>query len=245
MDIKQPWKSRNILGIILVLIGGMFLVGNLLPDWMDFGAVAWDLVLIVAGMVLLVNAKKRLLGPALIIIGTLSLIPGDSSKLIFPTLVIFFGIHLLTRSKWKKKEENQEFTTDSNVHNNYQGYYKNFTEERNLDVIEDVSLFGGGEKVFHSDAFQGGTITAIFGGSKLDLTDCKLKEGDQYLDVTIIFGGMTLIIPDSWKVQIDVVPLFGGFSTKQARTNVQIIDSTAVLHIKGVVVFGGGEIKLR
>jgi predicted membrane protein len=241
MDIKQPWKSRNILGIILVLVGGMFLIGNLLPDWLNFESIAWNMVLIVAGMVLLVNAKKRLLGPALIIIGTLSLIPGDSSKLIFPTLVIFFGIHLLTRSKWKKKVENPVDSTDTN----YQGYYKHFTEERNLDVIEDVSLFGGGEKVFHSDAFQGGTITAIFGGSKLDLTDCKLKEGDQYLDVTIIFGGMTLIIPDSWKVQIDVVPLFGGFSTKQARTNVQIIDSTAVLHIKGVVIFGGGEIKLR
>jgi predicted membrane protein len=191
--------------------------------------------------VLLVNAKKRLLGPALIIIGTLGLIPGDSSKLIFPTLVIFFGIHLLTRNKTRRREKDETEAAD----NNDKGYFSHFTEERNLDKIEDLSLFGGGEKVFHSAAFQGGTITAIFGGSKLDLTDCKLKEGDQYLDVTIIFGGMTLIIPDSWKIQIDVVPLFGGFSTKQARTNVQIIDSTAVLHIRGIVIFGGGEIKLR
>jgi predicted membrane protein len=241
MDIKQPLKSRNIFGIILVLLGGMFLVGNLLPDWMDFGSIAWDLVLIIAGIVLLVNAKKRLLGPALIIIGTLGLIPGDSSKLIFPTLVIFFGIHLLTRNKTRRREKDETEAAD----NNDKGYFSHFTEERNLDKIEDLSLFGGGEKVFHSAAFQGGTITAIFGGSKLDLTDCKLKEGDQYLDVTIIFGGMTLIIPDSWKIQIDVVPLFGGFSTKQARTNVQIIDSTAVLHIRGIVIFGGGEIKLR
>ena len=237
MDTRQPLKSRNIFGIILVLLGGMFLIGNFLPESMNFESIAWDLILIIAGIVLLVNAKKRLLGPALIIIGTLSLIPGDSSKLIIPTLVIFWGIHLLTRNKGKKVKIEGE--------NDYKGYYQHFAEEKNMDKIDDMSLFGGGEKVFHSDAFQGGTITAVFGGSKIDLTDCKLKEGDQYLDVTIIFGGMTLIIPDSWKVQIDVVPLFGGFSTKQARTNVQIIDSTSVLHIKGVILFGGGEIKLR
>jgi predicted membrane protein len=242
MDIKQPLKSRNIFGIILVLIGGMFLIGNLVQK--DVGEVTWDMVLIVVGLVLLVNAGKRLLGPALIIIGTLSLfstlhiIRGDNSDYIFPTLVIFFGIHLLTRSKFKKKE--RKYSED-----NMKGFYQGFTEERSLDKIEDISIFGGGEKVFHSDAFEGGTITAIFGGSKLDLTDCKLKEGDQYLDVTILFGGMTLIIPNSWKIQIDVVPLFGGFSTKQARANVQIIDSTAVLHIKGIVIFGGGEIKMR
>ena len=69
-------------------------------------------------------------------------------------------------------------------------------------MIDDVSIFGGGTKIISSDNFKGGNITAIFGGSEINLTGCKLANGDQVIDVLMIFGGSTIIVPKEWNVVV-------------------------------------------
>ncbi len=116
-----------------------------------------------------------------------------------------------------------------------------FTSES--DRLDDVAIFGGGHKFIVSDNFQGGNVTAIFGGSEIDLTRCKLAPGQNVLEVTAIFGGTTLIVPKEWNVVINVTPLFGGFSHKGMRGPNVVINPESTLVIKGVVIMGGGEIK--
>ena len=111
------------------------------------------------------------------------------------------------------------------------------------DYIDDISIFGGGHKVIHSDSFKGGNITALFGGSEIDLTQCKLAPGENIIDVVIIFGGTTIIVPNNWDVILNVTPLFGGFSDKKRRFIRSDTESAGTLIIKGVVLFGGGEVK--
>ncbi len=112
-----------------------------------------------------------------------------------------------------------------------------------MDKLDDVSIFGGGQKFIISNNFQGGNVTAIFGGSELDLTRSKLAPGEHVLEVVAIFGGTTLIVPKEWNVVIDVLPLFGGFSHKGLRSPNIVTNPESTLVIKGVVIFGGGEIK--
>ena len=58
-----------------------------------------------------------------------------------------------------------------------------------------------------------------------------------------MFGGGTFYVPSDWSVKADVTAVFGGFSDKR-RTNIEnTTDPEKVLHIKGMVLFGGGEIK--
>jgi len=109
------------------------------------------------------------------------------------------------------------------------------------DWLDDVSVFGGGDKLITSQQFQGGKLTHIFGGSKVDFTRAKLAPGKNYLEVVMIFGGTKLIVPESWDVKIEVTSVFGGFSDKRVKTIV-VSESDRSLHISGVNVFGGGEI---
>ena len=63
------------------------------------------------------------------------------------------------------------------------------------------------------------------------------------IDILAIFGGSTLIVPKEWNVILDVFPLFGGFSNKIRRAPETKIDMQKTLIIKGLVIFGGGEVK--
>jgi hypothetical protein len=57
----------------------------------------------------------------------------------------------------------------------------------------------------------------------------------------VLFGGSNLIVPDDWKVKSEVVSILGGFSDK--RLIVPNPDTEKTLLVKGVVIFGGLELK--
>ncbi|MCK4880466.1 MAG: hypothetical protein KAS82_07395, partial [Bacteroidales bacterium] len=109
------------------------------------------------------------------------------------------------------------------------------------DWLDDVTIFGGGDRIINSQQFKGGKITHIFGGSKIDFTRGKLAPGKNYLEVVMIFGGTKMILPESWDVKVGVTSVFGGFSDKRIKSIV-VADTDRSLHITGVSVFGGGEI---
>jgi hypothetical protein len=104
-------------------------------------------------------------------------------------------------------------------------------------------FFQSGRGQIVSDNFRGGKVTAVFGGSEIDLTKAKLGPGVSELELACVFGGTTIIVPDDWTVKIEVVPVLGGFGDSRKLNPGRIIDTTRQLVIKGAVVFGGGEVK--
>ena len=109
------------------------------------------------------------------------------------------------------------------------------------EYIEDVAVFSGSERVISTDSFKGGNVTAVFGGSSFDFTNSQLADGKHELEMSIIFGGSKLKVPSDWNVRIEVISVFGGFVDKRLN-NKNVSDNSKVLVIKGVAVFGGGEI---
>ncbi len=242
-------NSRYVIGFILVIIGGLFLLDNLNYLYFDIPHVIFSFpsVLIIVGILILVNSEKKGLGILFIVIGGLWLLPrifpfiAINGGVIFSILIIAFGIYILTRRRWHSNYPyniNQQGTSEKSGASSPAG---GFTKE--ADRIDDVAIFGGGHKFISSDNFQGGNVTAIFGGTEIDLTRCKLAPGQNVLEVTAIFGGTTLIVPKEWNVVINVFPLFGGFSHKGMRGPNVVINPESSLVIKGVVIMGGGEIK--
>ena len=73
--------------------------------------------------------------------------------------------------------------------------------------------------------------------------NAELAKGSAYIDITAIFGGAVLIVPDDWNVKTDLVTIFGGFSDKRTITSDKKDGDESVLYVKGVVMFGGGELK--
>ena len=50
-------------------------------------------------------------------------------------------------------------------------------------------------------------------------------------------------MPKNWKVIVNLTPIFGGFDDKRRVDPNQVYEENKVLVIKGIVLFGGGELK--
>lgn len=227
---KQTTDRRVWLGAILIILGGLFLLNSL--DIFDFRFtrifISWPFFFLVIGLYILVNSDKKVFGAILTGLGGLFLIPRIfpgiyiNWSIVFPILLIAVGLYIILH-----RRQNTEFM---------QGQIKE-------DFIDDISIFGGGDKIVTSQNFRGGNITAVFGGSDINLTSCKLAEGINTIDVFTLFGGTTIIVPKHWNVMVSVTSLLGGFSNKGIKDPTVEIDTSRSLVIKGLVIFGGGEVK--
>ena len=219
MSQKNSFDPRILIGVLIVLAGGLLLLRNL--DLLEFTIPAiifkWQSILIIIGLILAVSSTNRSTGFILIIIGGIGLYPS-----FWPLVLVLVGLYLLLGHFRPRKSIESEY---------------------NKEDFNDVSIFGGGKKHYQSDNFKGGSITAIFGGSEIDLLNCKLAEGEHVLEIFAIFGGTSILAPGDWRIEINTVPIFGGFSDDRRRDPNLVQRNDRVLKIKGLILFGGGEIK--
>jgi predicted membrane protein len=226
--------KRLALGAILIFLGALFLLNSM--DIFHFSIAhvifSWPFVMFIIGIFILLNTSKKLFGGMLTGLGIIFLIPrvfpwiDYDAGIVLPIILIAFGIFIIFNKH--KRDDQYSFGSDRQI---------------NKDKIDDVAIFGGGTKIISSDNFKGGNITAIFGGSEINLMNCRLAEGDNVVDVLTIFGGTTIIVPKEWNVVVNVTSILGGFSNKSVRNPSVVVDQSRTLHIKGLAMFGGGEIK--
>ncbi len=225
--------SKVAVGVVLIILGAILVIERtgLLPNYVENIVFSWQMILIAVGFVMTVGTGNR--GPGLVVmaVGGFFLIPElfDLSfrtyRLFWPALFIIAGLVILTNAKWLKSASWKNKASSS------------------ADTIDITNIFGGGERSVYSDNFQGGSVTAIFGGSEIDFTRAKLAQGTNELEVTWIFGGGSLIVPSDWNVIIEVTPILGGFSDSRKIIHSNPIDLSRTLVIRGTVIFGGGELK--
>lgn len=115
-----------------------------------------------------------------------------------------------------------------------------------VDADPTISLwamFGGSERRVLSADFRGGEAFAVCGGFKIDLRGSQMPSGRAVLEINTIFGGCDIQIPDSWRVNMKGIGIFGGFADKSIPPN-PASDSTApVLVVTGTCLFGGVQVK--
>ncbi|GAB1403621.1 MAG: DUF5668 domain-containing protein [Lentimicrobiaceae bacterium] len=237
-EIQNPKHRRNsqkslIAGLLIVVFGVLFMMHNmnLISPAIWRVIFSWPMLLVGLGLVNLADRKPGW-GLILMAVGGAFLVnrylhlPFNLFSFFWPVLIIIIGLVLILSNSRGGMIGRLRFRNDA--------------DKVSADVIEDASIFGGGERIYHTHNFKGGDIVAIFGGSKIDLTRCSLAPGENKLEIVAIFGGTTLIVPNDWKVSFEAVNIFGGFSDKRRNLNV---DHTSSLVISGVAIFGGGELK--
>lgn len=225
--------SKIALGVVLIVLGLFLIIDRtgLLPDYFANIIFSWQMLLVAIGFVMTLGTGNK--GPGLVVmaVGGFFLLPEifnvpfRTYRLFWPAVFIIVGLIILTNSRWLRSEHWRSKTTSTS------------------DAIDIVHIFSGGERIITSTNFKGGKISSIFGGGEIDLTRAELASGSNELEIACIFGGVSLIVPDSWNVIIDVTPILGGFSDSRKMRPGQEIDLSKTLVIKGAVVFGGGELK--
>lgn len=219
-----------LVGLLFVAIGTILVLDNLriIPWQFAYYVFQWENILIAIGAILAISGHNRKTGYILIGVGVIfSLEEWFRVDLsiwdLWPAVFILIGISILTRHR-KGSEQFDRATVGSDS-----------------DTIDDTAIFGGGDRLITTQNFKGGTLTAIFGGSNIDLTQAELAEGKHVIDVFYMFGGTKIRVPQGWKVIVNVTGVFGGMDDKRKFVDVdQLTDKE--LHIKGTAIFGGAEI---
>ncbi len=226
---KSPLHGRAIFGIILVLFGLAMMAKSfdLVPPEVEHVLFSWPMLLVVLGVIFLITGNRNTTGIVLLLLGGVFLlprfldIPYSFHDIFWPVVFVVVGILILIKAFTRSGRKDPDVAPDQ---------------------IDDVAIFGGNERRINSKNFKGGKITSIFGGTQISFTDAELAEGEIVIDMFSLFGGCTLIIPKDWEVKVEVTSILGGFADKRIFGDPGT-DQKGVLIIKGMAIFGGGEVK--
>jgi predicted membrane protein len=228
--VQHGMKRKSLtFGLIVLGLGLVWLLHNfgMIGDRTWEIIFSWQMLLIAIGVVNISNDSSRGIGWILIAIGGFFLIsdiydlPTSFRHVFWPALLIMIGLVLIFGSSRIFRR-------------------RDFTISKGEDFIEEVAVFGGRDRIVNSLAFRGGKIVSVFGGSKIDLTKVELAPGNVEIEIVSIFGGSTIIMPSDWNVKLEVFNIFGGYGDKRIRGQV---DFNKTVIVRGVAIFGGGEIK--
>lgn len=144
-------------------------------------------------------------------------------KLMFPAILVLIGLSIIFKDQinYKTKKEMKKLKTNTTEKNEY------------------CSTFGSQNLDFSDEKFEGCSLNAIFGEIDCDLRNSKIKK-DSVINISAIFGSVTIFVPDNVKVKIVSTPIFGGVSDKRKNKNK---DAKETLYINATCVFGGVDIK--
>jgi Domain of unknown function (DUF5668) len=213
--------GRLFFGLLIVAVGTVLLLDNagVLDAW-AIVSTWWPVVVILAG-ILTFAANPRHWPVALIItgVGVAFLLSNldivDLGDFIIPAVIILVGLLVLFGRGLGVKTEAG-------------------------DRVNSFNVFSGSEIASHSKQFQGGNISAVFGGAEVDLRDTLPAPGAE-LDVFAAFGGVEVTVPEGWNVVTRGLPLFGGIENATAKETIPADAPT--LAVNATVLFGGLEIK--
>lgn len=232
METKH-YDRRLWIGIIIVLAGLFFLADNFGVLDYEFHRYLfrWEVLLMALGLVFLLGDRNKTTGIILLAIGGAFYLRDflhwhfNFWQLFWPSLLILIGVLIIFRHRLDRDWHDRTIVS-------------------NGDVVDEMAIFGGGDRIINSQQFKGGRVTTVFGGLNFDMLRARLAPGKNYIDVLCIFGGMKIMAPEDWTIKVQVVSVFGGFGEKHRYVKRETSsEQETQLIIKGTVIFGGGEIK--
>ncbi len=234
---EQLTSRRIALGLILVLAGALLLFKNLgmLPYYFSDAIFNWPMLVMLIGVLSMINRKNKTGGLIIFLVGSYFWLDDylnidlHWAQTFWPVFIILIGIYILIKhsgkSTWKVSQK------------------KMIEGGNGIDYIDEVAIFGGGDRNVNSISFKGGKLTCIFGGTDINFANAQLvNEETAVLEVLCIFGGFSLKVPKDWTVHSEVTPILGGFGDDRGVSELHP-DPRKVLVIKGLVIFGGGDVK--
>jgi len=160
-------------------------------------------------------------------------------ELIWPLAFICFGVWIILRSFGSTGDPGGPF--------GFIGWHMRINQISNSpsdeSQFDNVSVFGGVKRRIASKSFRGGNVMALMGGFQIDLTKAEI-EGDQaVITASCCMGGGEIRIPETWFVDMQGVPLFGGFVDETHQIAPADGSKAKRLVIKGIAIMGGVVVK--
>lgn len=228
MVIKMKKFTRIIAGAVLIACGVVYLLDVFGIADVNFSFDGWWTVFIIVPCFcgLFTNRDKSgsfigLLVGVLLLLAARGIILYDMVwKAILPVIIIMFGIKMILKSTVLQKEKKDAGTAE--------------------EAKQYMTAFNSQTVDFSDDELTVAKIGSVFGGTRCNMTNAKIKDGSR-LDVMCVFGGADIFVPEEVNVKINTFCLFGGVSDK--RDGKYANKEGKTLNINGFCIFGGVDIK--
>ena len=235
--------NKYFIGIILILLGVGFLLDQ--TNVIEFSQIIstyWPSIIILIGISGMFERKSSKVGNYIVILlgvllqlNKLGYLDYNVFNLFWPIVLILIGLNVIFSKGVRSHNSNVNIETV--MEKNEENWSGNITLE---NTIDSFVLFSGLETNNQSQEFKGGKASAVFGAIELDLREAQLQNNEGYMEVTAIFGGIEIFVPQGWKVEMSGVPIFGAWSNKTRLTS---DENAPILKIKCIAVFGGIDVK--
>lgn len=108
-------------------------------------------------------------------------------------------------------------------------------------IVNASAILSGANRIVTSQDFRGGHVTAVMGGSEIDLRRASINSanGPAVLDIFVLWGGVKIQVPTDWTVDVQGTPMLGGLGNQTLPPST---DSGKRLVITGEVIMGGAEV---
>lgn len=218
-------EFRSFFGAVTLFIGSYFLLRNEFDFDFGLGQYIWPVGLIILGIYLVTQKKRenRVLDE---IRNSWEKNRSNSSTSSFSSSKVEEA-KVVDENEGASKNSGEGFTRTTGT---------SFADRLNIDAI-----FSGVNRRMMTKNFQGGKITAAFGGADIDLSQSDFN-GVVTIQVDIIFGGVKMVVPPHWDVRTEVTNIAAGLEDKRFFREGGV-DTTKVVILKGTILFGGLEIK--
>lgn len=231
--------SVPVFGIIVILAGLLYLFFNIgiLPAIWKPVLFSWQALLVLLGLASLFH-KNYFSGFTMTLFGVVFLMPrvadaagfyyssATVNNIIWPLVIILIGLAIVLH-KSHRSRSNRIF------HHGRKTMMKEGIIDYNL-------IMNGVDEIYLGPEFKGGEINTIMGGMKLDLRKTALPAGDTTLKISSVMGGVTLLIPEDWPVEIHDGSFLGNFTDKRP-SNGNYTDRRLI--IEADLLMGGGVIE--
>jgi hypothetical protein len=178
----------------------------------------WPVAIIGLGLIGMLVDRRISLGPGIVVlIGFLLLADQQGwteEDLFGPVLLVIIGLVVLS-GLWHRRIE---------------GGHREHS----------LAMFGGTKIKDRSEHFTHADVSAIFGGATLDLREAHVDH-EASVDALAVFGGVDVLVPRGWRVELGGTPIFGGCEDK--TEDGELSADAPVLNVHATAIFGGVGLK--
>jgi predicted membrane protein len=81
------------------------------------------------------------------------------------------------------------------------------------------------------------------GSVDIDLTRARMGPGTSTIELMVIMGSVTVIVPPDVRVEVDGDPFLGSFDVKGQNNSAPALDAPTI-HVTGTAILGSVEVRI-
>lgn len=230
-------KGSIFFALGVLVFGGLLLTSKILSWDVSWWDILWPTFLLVAGLHAAIP-KFSFFGLGCTVFGAYFLVSNLgvwqlplAGDLIFPAIVLIFGLSLLADALKKPRKPHFRVVKDGK-----DASIDNCTTDE-TSFNAEVSFANINHEVC-LDTLHQGTVDCSFGNLKVDLTGCANVSSNCTIDADCSFGQLTILVPSRFRVEADSDTTFA---------NLKILgqpDATVagIIHLNADISFGNIEV---